>query len=70
MQHSKWMSEQGQKFAWQEGYSGFSVSASNITAVITYMQNQKAIIKNAIRRGIYRIVEETCVDFDPKYVFG
>ena len=27
---SKWMSEQGKDFSWQEGYGAFSVSASNL----------------------------------------
>ena len=30
---SKWMSEQGKRFAWQRGYASFSVSASNLAAV-------------------------------------
>ena len=30
-----------QKFAWQEGYGAFAVSASNIKAVCDYISNQK-----------------------------
>jgi REP-associated tyrosine transposase len=37
---SKWMNEHGLKFAWQEGYGAFSVSASNLPAVKRYIANQ------------------------------
>lgn len=30
---SKWMGEQGHRFAWQEGYGAFSVSSSNLDQV-------------------------------------
>lgn len=38
---SKWINEEGHLFAWQEGYGGFSVSASNITATREYIRNQE-----------------------------
>ena len=38
---SRWAHDQGQKFAWQEGYAAFSVSASNTAAVMRYIQNQR-----------------------------
>src|SRR5690349_894034 len=34
---SRWIGEQGKRFAWQEGYGGFSVSSSNVAAVIKYI---------------------------------
>jgi putative transposase len=37
---SKWMNEHGRKFAWQDGYGAFSVSASNTLAVANYIRNQ------------------------------
>ncbi len=37
---SGWMSDHIGKFAWQEGYGAFSVSRSNIPAVVRYIQNQ------------------------------
>jgi putative transposase len=38
---SKWMNDSGEKsFEWQEGYGAFSVSASNIDAVIHYIEGQ------------------------------
>src|SRR5713226_6747470 len=38
---SRWMSNQGIDFAWQQGYGAFSVSKSNIAAVTHYIQNQE-----------------------------
>ena len=39
---SKWMNERGRRFAWQEGYSAFSVSHSNTPTVVKYIRNQQA----------------------------
>lgn len=38
---SRWMSRKGPAFGWQNGYGAFSVSASNLQAVINYIRNQK-----------------------------
>ena len=38
---SKWMNEHGRRFAWQEGYSAFSVSISNTAIVAKYIRNQE-----------------------------
>jgi putative transposase len=38
---SKWMNEHGRRFAWQEGYSAFSVSISNTAVVAKYIRNQE-----------------------------
>ena len=38
---SKWMNEHGRRFAWQEGYSAFSVSISNTATVAKYIRNQE-----------------------------
>jgi REP element-mobilizing transposase RayT len=38
---SRWISEAaGMRFAWQEGYSAFSVSISQMDTVARYIQNQ------------------------------
>jgi hypothetical protein len=34
------MNETGHLFAWQEGYAAFSVSSSNLDAVINYVEHQ------------------------------
>jgi putative transposase len=38
---SKWMNEHGRRFAWQEGYSAFSVSISNTPVVARYIRDQE-----------------------------
>jgi putative transposase len=38
----RWAHNQAHKFTWQEGYAAFSVSASQIPAVLRYIQNQNA----------------------------
>src|SRR5271169_7218131 len=38
---SKWANEEGQKFAWQEGYAAFSVSSSRVPEVLRYIQIQE-----------------------------
>ena len=38
---SKWMNEHDRRFAWQEGYGGFSVSISNTAAVAKYIRDQE-----------------------------
>jgi REP element-mobilizing transposase RayT len=38
---SRWIHEKCPKFAWQNGYGAFSVSASNQNQVVKYIQNQE-----------------------------
>jgi REP-associated tyrosine transposase len=38
---SKWMNDHGRRFAWQDGYGGFSVSVSNTATVAKYIRNQE-----------------------------
>ncbi len=38
---SKWMNEQGRRFAWQDGYGAFSVSVSNTAIVAKYIRDQE-----------------------------
>jgi putative transposase len=38
---SKWMSDEGHLFAWQEGYGVFSVSVSNLPEVSDYIGRQE-----------------------------
>ncbi len=65
---SKWM---GQKFQWQRGFGAFSVSASNINAVIRYIRNQEAHHKKMnFDEEFLAMLKKHGVKFDPKYVFG
>ena len=68
---SKWMSEQGKAFSWQEGYGAFSVSSSNLDQVIRYIQNQEAHHRKISFEEEFRaLLRKHGVEYDPKFVFG
>jgi hypothetical protein len=65
---SKWM---GRDFTWQKGYGAFSVSASNVPAVIRYIENQERHHrKRTFDQEFIAMLKKHGVAFDPKYVFG
>lgn len=67
---SRWMSEQGKDFAWQQGYGAFSVSASNIPAVVRYIRNQGSYHKKVnFQQEFISMLKKAGVPFDPRYVF-
>ncbi len=70
---SKWIKTKGKmysKFAWQDGYSAFSVGYSQIPVVERYIANQKEHHKKTLfedeMRGFYRKYK---IDFDEKYIW-
>jgi REP element-mobilizing transposase RayT len=68
---SKWMGEQGREFSWQEGYGAFSVSSSNLNAVMRYIHNQEAHHRKIGFEEEFRaILKRHGVEYEPKYVFG
>jgi putative transposase len=68
---SKWMNEQGMRFAWQEGYGAFSVSVSNTPVVVNYIRNQeKHHHKISFEDEYLALLKKHGIQFDPKYVFG
>jgi putative transposase len=68
---SRWAREQGQQFAWQEGYAAFSVSSSITPAVLRYIQNQETHHKKiSFTQEFLAILKKHHVDFDPNFVFG
>ena len=68
---SKWMGEQGREFSWQEGYGAFSVSSSNLNAVMRYVQNQEAHHRKISLEEEFRaILKRHGVEYEPEYVFG
>ncbi|HEX7287060.1 MAG TPA: IS200/IS605 family transposase [Candidatus Angelobacter sp.] len=68
---SKWMNERGNRFAWQEGYGAFSVSASSLKQVISYINNQeKHHRKLTFEQEFIALLEKHGISYDPKYVFG
>ncbi len=67
---SRWMRRQGINFAWQEGYSSFAVSASNIPAVKRYVLNQEVQHrKMTFEDELLILLRKHGIAFDPKNVF-
>ena len=68
---SKWINEHGSKFAWQEGYGAFSVSASNLDTVVRYIADQERHHRKAtFEQEFIAFLKKHKVKYDPKYVFG
>jgi REP element-mobilizing transposase RayT len=70
---SKWIKTKGgmlSKFAWQDGYSAFTVGYPQLTAVTEYIANQREHHKEKLfeeeMRGFYLKYE---VEFDERYVW-
>ena len=65
---SRWM---GRSFAWQRGFGVFGVSASNLNAVIRYIQNQEAHHrKMTYDQEFITLLEKHRLAYDPRYVLG
>ena len=71
---SRLMTEQslpGEGFKWQEGYGAFSVSASQIGTVKSYIENQEDHHrKKTFQDEFLEILEKHGVEYDPRYVWG
>ncbi len=71
---SKWLNSVAPElkdFAWQEGYGAFSVSGSNLDALINYIENQEEHHKKFSFQEEYRkILKQYGVGFDEEYVWG
>lgn len=64
---SKWMNEQGHLFAWQTGYGAFSVSASNLDKVVSYIDSQtKHHRKISFEDEFSVLLKKHGVEFTPK----
>ncbi len=67
---SRWMSNQGTRFSWQKGYGAFSVSSSNVAAVIKYIDNQEAHHrKMSFEQEFIALLDRHGVRYDPNLVF-
>ena len=70
---SRWINEKGfvkRKFEWQEGYGGFSYGASQVPAVIRYIQNQEQHHKKKKFTEEYiDFLEKFNVEYDKRYIF-
>jgi REP-associated tyrosine transposase len=68
---SGWMSDEIGRFGWQAGYGAFSVSQSNIAAVVKYIQNQKQHHqKMTFEQEFVALLEKHGIEYDSRYVFG
>ncbi len=68
---SRWIKQRVHEFAWQEGYGAFSVSKSNIAAVVRYIQDQEKHHKRmSFEEEFVALLKKHGVEYDPKYVFG
>ena len=68
---SRWANDEGFPFTWQKGYAAFSVSASNVPAVVRYIQNQEAHHKKmTFEAEFLALLKKHGVEYDPKFAFG
>jgi|SRR5277367_2110142 len=68
---SRWAHTQNHKFAWQEGYAAFSVSASQIPAVLRYIQNQAVHHKKmSFDAEFLTLLKKHNIPFNPKFALA
>ena len=60
----------GCRFSWQEGFGAFSISHSNLNAVVAYIRNQEAHHRRKSFQDEYlTFLRRHEVSYDPRYVF-
>ena len=60
---------QSDKFAWQEGYSAFSVSAPARPSVQRYIANQEEHhLNKSHKEELIELLERAGIEFDPKFL--
>jgi putative transposase len=58
------------KFAWQEGYGGFTYSRSQLQNVYNYIQNQEEHHKKSTFKAEYvQFLKKYEIDFDDRFLF-
>ncbi len=71
---SKWINEEfpdKSKFAWQEGYSGFSVSPNQIQRVINYIFGQEEHHRiKSFEEEYLGFLKDSGIEFDERYLWG
>lgn len=71
---SKWINdnrEMDSRFAWQEGYGAFSVSASQTRDVVDYIRDQREHhAKKSFEEEFVAFLKKYGVEYDPAYVLG
>ena len=70
---SKWVNESKPgvyKFGWQDGYSAFSVSKSQVDPVREYIRNQKQHhATRDFKSELRGLLEKHGVEFDERYIW-
>jgi REP element-mobilizing transposase RayT len=71
---SKWVNERGLtgggRFAWQAGYGAFTVSPSQLPALIGYVERQEEHHRlRPFREELVAILEKHGVEYDERYLF-
>lgn len=67
---SKWLKGRGLRFAWQQGYGAFSVSSSDVSRVIAYIDNQeKHHEKFTFEDEFITMLKKHGIAYDPEHVF-
>jgi len=68
---SRWMTEHGVDFKWQEGHGAFSVSPSQVEVVEKYIRHQaEHHKKRSFEEEFVFLLKSSGIDYDPRYVFG
>ena len=68
---SRWLGQHSRGFAWQEGYSAFSVSPPNKRAVMAYISGQERHhAKRSFEGELMSMLKKAEIDYDERYVFG
>ena len=67
---SKWLKDNGKRFAWQENYAAFSVSVSQ-TKTIQYIQSQpEHHRRRSFEQEFRSFLDKHGIEYDEKYMFG
>jgi putative transposase len=67
---SRWLNEMC-RFAWQEGYSAFSVSQSQRKTVVDYIDRQtEHHAKWSFEQEFLTLLEKSGIAYDTRFVFG
>jgi REP element-mobilizing transposase RayT len=68
---SRWLSEHGIKFRWQEGYGVFSVSPSLLTTVQAYIRNQEEHHRRrSFEEELRAFLDKSGLPYDPERLFA
>jgi putative transposase len=68
---SRWLSEHGTSFQWQEGYGAFSVSPSLVDTVRAYIRSQpEHHRKRSFEEEFRTLLEKSGIAYDPERLFA